>query len=279
MSAPPRAPPGPRPRAAPRTGAARLAAGGSSGAAAVRRRRAARRSSSTRWRRTPGDPDLEIDPALAVDRLDAMVGYLDAALRARARPPSCRRPRARAGRASRCPIALTFDDDLPSHVDHAAAGLRAPRRRRDGLPLRADTPFWWQLLQVAVDRRRDRAAACPHIAPELWSTPRPGARPAGDRPAREGDRGPPAGRARRGRRRRSTSRSDRAAAGARTPTARVDARRRRLGDRLPHAAPRPAHCSSTTTALRGRARATARERLRGRAAADPCLSARQGWDA
>lgn len=55
-------------------------------------------------------------------------------------------------RGERFPVAITFDDDLATHVHHALPALQ-----RAGLTatffLGAARPYWWDDLQVAVDRR------------------------------------------------------------------------------------------------------------------------------
>src|SRR5687768_4803478 len=69
-----------------------------------------------------GDPDREIDPPVATAALDAAVGYLArryALVRASDLPAAAVARKA----GERVPVALTFDDDLPSHADHAAPVL------------------------------------------------------------------------------------------------------------------------------------------------------------
>jgi peptidoglycan/xylan/chitin deacetylase (PgdA/CDA1 family) len=64
------------------------------------------------------------------------------------------------------PVALTFDDDLPSHLDHAAPALA-----RHGAPATAflggvSAPPWWQALQAAVDARAFEPDGLPPLEPE-----------------------------------------------------------------------------------------------------------------
>jgi peptidoglycan/xylan/chitin deacetylase (PgdA/CDA1 family) len=100
----------------------------------------------------PGDRDFEIDPPLAVGFLDDVLGYLTR--RYELVPAGRLHGAARAREPGQpLPIALTFDDDLPTHRAYAA-----PVLARHGAPATAflcetDDPFWWQLLQVAVDER------------------------------------------------------------------------------------------------------------------------------
>ena len=69
---------------------------------------------------------------------------------------------------ARFPVAITFDDDLPSHVDLAApilatAGLTATFFV-SGASLRRPQRFWWERLQEAFDRRLDLTAIRPEAA-------------------------------------------------------------------------------------------------------------------
>jgi len=113
-----------------------------------------------------GDETLEIDPALAVDRLEAAVAYLSrhyALVRAAELPAAARARRP----GERVPVAVTFDDDLASHRDHAAPVLRRHGAVATAFVCGAREPFWWQLLQIAVDRRQITSEALPHVDPEL----------------------------------------------------------------------------------------------------------------
>ncbi|MDQ3851177.1 MAG: polysaccharide deacetylase family protein, partial [Actinomycetota bacterium] len=99
-----------------------------------------------------GDARLEIDPPLAAERLDAMVGYLAQRyrlVRAGDLPAAAhaRRP------GQRVPVAVTFDDDLPSHQELAAPILNRHGAVATVFLCGIQEPFWWQLLQVAVDTR------------------------------------------------------------------------------------------------------------------------------
>ena len=100
-----------------------------------------------------GDPELEVDPPLETARLEAVVGYLarryapvraaELVAAARAREPG-----------ERLPVAVTFDDDLPAHREHAAPVLERHGVVATAFLCDARAPFWWQLLQVVVDSRR-----------------------------------------------------------------------------------------------------------------------------
>ncbi len=99
-----------------------------------------------------GDPDVEIEPAVAASRLDAAVGYLVGHYRlvGASDLPSAASARTRGGRL---PIAVTFDDDLPCHREHAAPVFERHGAGATAFLCGVRSPFWWQLLQVAVDTR------------------------------------------------------------------------------------------------------------------------------
>jgi peptidoglycan/xylan/chitin deacetylase (PgdA/CDA1 family) len=71
-------------------------------------------------------------------------------------------------RGQRFPVAVTFDDDLSSHVRDAAPALQRARVTATffvgGTSLREPRPFWWEDLQHAVDSRLVTAGAVPHVA-------------------------------------------------------------------------------------------------------------------
>jgi peptidoglycan/xylan/chitin deacetylase (PgdA/CDA1 family) len=109
-----------------------------------------------------GDAQLELDPAVAVDRLDAVVGYLARRyeLVRAAELPSAVAERTRDGPF---PIAVTFDDDLASHRYQALPVLRHHGVVATVFLCGRRTPFWWQLLQLAVDSRALAPADVPHV--------------------------------------------------------------------------------------------------------------------
>jgi peptidoglycan/xylan/chitin deacetylase (PgdA/CDA1 family) len=110
-----------------------------------------------------GDFELEIEPAVARDRLDAAIGYLKdryALVRAAELPSAARTRNA----GERVPIALTFDDDLTSHREHAAPVLARHGTIATAFLCGARSPFWWQLLQIAVDTRAIAPDELPHVA-------------------------------------------------------------------------------------------------------------------
>lgn len=111
-----------------------------------------------------GDPGTQIDPPLAAGRFDELCAYLakryrlvragDLPAAARARRPG-----------EPLPVAITFDDDLPSHHEHAAPILRRHGAVATAFLCGARRAFWWQLLQAAVDGRTIAAEALEPAVP------------------------------------------------------------------------------------------------------------------
>jgi peptidoglycan/xylan/chitin deacetylase (PgdA/CDA1 family) len=101
-----------------------------------------------------GDPARELLPAIALDDFRAQLRVLRRHYRAvpASELPEAARTRRR---GQRLPVAITFDDDDPGHLRHAAPALAAA-----GLPatfflcgasLDAPRAFWWERLQALVD--------------------------------------------------------------------------------------------------------------------------------
>jgi peptidoglycan/xylan/chitin deacetylase (PgdA/CDA1 family) len=103
-----------------------------------------------------GDPTRELVPALSSSLFEAQLMRLRS--RYRVVPPSALLDEVRRRRfGARIPVAVTFDDDLASHVEVAL-----PVLRRLGIPaafflcgasLERPHSFWWEDLQRTVDRR------------------------------------------------------------------------------------------------------------------------------
>jgi peptidoglycan/xylan/chitin deacetylase (PgdA/CDA1 family) len=101
-----------------------------------------------------GDPKRELVPAVAVHRFDAQAAFLTRWYRIV--PASELQAAASARRRfQRYPVAITFDDDTPSHLTagrmlrgHGAPGTFF----LTGASLESPSPFWWELLQAAFDR-------------------------------------------------------------------------------------------------------------------------------
>lgn len=102
---------------------------------------------------TGGDPERELDPAIALALLERQLAYLAPRYRivSPARLPAAVRMRRR---GEPFPLAITFDDDLASHLY-----LAAPALRRAGVPaafflngasLESPRSFWWERLERAA---------------------------------------------------------------------------------------------------------------------------------
>ncbi len=103
-----------------------------------------------------GDPVRELNAAIAADAFASHLRHLRRRYRVVPASQIVSAVSARR-RWQRLPVAITFDDDLPSHLSHAAPALK-----REGLPatiflsgagLTGSFSFWWQLLQRAWDER------------------------------------------------------------------------------------------------------------------------------
>ena len=99
----------------------------------------------------PGDPQRELVPALAVDVLRAQFAHLRSQYDVVPLHDLPARVAGR-GRGDRIPVALTFDDDLASHVDYAAPLLAEHAFPATFFLTGVDAAFWWQDLQAAADR-------------------------------------------------------------------------------------------------------------------------------
>lgn len=114
----------------------------------------------------PGDLGRELVPALGASLFSAQVRHLS--LRYRLVPSSELLQAARTRRrGERFPVAITFDDDLSSHVQSAvhlldSAGVTATFFL-GGASLYAPQRFWWERLQLAVDRGLDLSSALPEL--------------------------------------------------------------------------------------------------------------------
>lgn len=113
-----------------------------------------------------GDAEVEIEPAVATRGLDAAIGYLERryALVRAAELPSAARARMP---GEPVPIGVTFDDDLASHLEHAAPVLDRHGAIATAFLCGARSPFWWQLLQIAVEDRAISATGLPAVPAEL----------------------------------------------------------------------------------------------------------------
>lgn len=127
-----------------------------------------------------GDARHELMPALGLRLFEAQLGHLRENYRVV--PPSALLDAARERQpGDRFPVAITFDDDLPSHLE-----IAAPALARVGLPaafflcgacVDGSHGFWWEDLQALVDRWQalpSRLRSLPEVdlAPALQKAPR-----------------------------------------------------------------------------------------------------------
>ena len=114
-----------------------------------------------------GNPHFDILPAVSSEVFDRQLRHLRRHYRVVPAAELLEAVRIRR-RGGRFPVAITFDDDLASHLREAVPALQ-----REGLPatfflggvsLREPHPLWWEDLQRAVDERRVQANALPHVA-------------------------------------------------------------------------------------------------------------------
>jgi peptidoglycan/xylan/chitin deacetylase (PgdA/CDA1 family) len=106
----------------------------------------------------PGELERELVPALGSSLFAAQLRHLSSEYRLVAASELPRAVHERR-RGERLPVAITFDDDLRSHVEVAAPLLRGAGAPATffltGASLRAPHQFWWERLQTAVDRGLD----------------------------------------------------------------------------------------------------------------------------
>lgn len=120
------------------------------------------------------DADRYLVPAFESALFERQVRYLDSVYRIV--PASELLPRvAKRRRGERIPVAITFDDDLPSHLEVAA-----PILRRLGVPatffltgayMEGPHAFWWELLQPAFDRGMLNDGELERVWPESVPVP------------------------------------------------------------------------------------------------------------
>jgi peptidoglycan/xylan/chitin deacetylase (PgdA/CDA1 family) len=113
-----------------------------------------------------GDPRREILPAISSEAFEAQLRGLRRRYRVVAASGVVEAARRR-GRGQRFPVAITFDDDLRCHIDHALPALRRSGLTATffltGTSLAAPHAFWWEDLQRAVDEGLVAADAVPHV--------------------------------------------------------------------------------------------------------------------
>jgi peptidoglycan/xylan/chitin deacetylase (PgdA/CDA1 family) len=108
-----------------------------------------------------GDPRRELVPALGTELFAAQVRHLASGYRLVVASELLAATRERR-RGERFPVAITFDDDLSSHVDAAAPILSSAGATATffvcGASLHGPHRFWWERLQAALDGGLDLSA-------------------------------------------------------------------------------------------------------------------------
>lgn len=109
----------------------------------------------------PGDPRREFVPAMGTSLFAAQVRHLCShycVVAASELPGATRKRR----RGEPFPVAITFDDDLPTHAEVVVPILASASATAtfflSGASLHAPYRFWWERLQAAVDQRLDLAS-------------------------------------------------------------------------------------------------------------------------
>jgi peptidoglycan/xylan/chitin deacetylase (PgdA/CDA1 family) len=108
-----------------------------------------------------GDPEVELVPSHGVELLEAQIRYVARTYRV-VPAADLQQAVAERRRGERFPVAITFDDDLASHVELALPILRrlgvTATFCLTGATLDGPSSFWWQQLQQAVDASPGRLA-------------------------------------------------------------------------------------------------------------------------
>ena len=117
-----------------------------------------------RLEREAGDPARELVPAVSEDAFHRQLRWLHRLFRIVPAADILEEAASRR-RGHRLPVAITFDDEWPTHVELALPALRAVGGCATffltGAHLEARTPFWWESLQHAVDERMPLESVVP----------------------------------------------------------------------------------------------------------------------
>ncbi len=120
---------------------------------------------------TQGDPAHDVLPALGADLFRAQLEHVRDNYEVVALRDLLARAGAR-GSGDRLPLAITFDDDLARHVTVAAPLLDefgfTATFFLTGATMAGPSPFWWQDLQVLVDRGPDAWAKLRREIATVW---------------------------------------------------------------------------------------------------------------
>lgn len=111
-------------------------------------------------------PDVEIDPGVSPEIFAGQLEHL--CRHYRVVPASVILDAIRSRRrGDRFPVAITFDDDIASHVLEACPALRGAGVHATfflcGASLRAPHAFWWEDLQRVIDDRLAQRDELPHV--------------------------------------------------------------------------------------------------------------------
>jgi peptidoglycan/xylan/chitin deacetylase (PgdA/CDA1 family) len=113
-----------------------------------------------------GDPRREILAAVSGDVFERQVRHFRRHYRVVPAAELLEAVRSR-HRWQRFPVAITFDDDLASHVRAALPALQQARVSATfflgGTSLDGPRPFWWEDLQRAIDDRLIEPGSLPHV--------------------------------------------------------------------------------------------------------------------
>jgi peptidoglycan/xylan/chitin deacetylase (PgdA/CDA1 family) len=120
---------------------------------------------------TSGDPKREILPPISRNAFGVQLRHLCSAYSV-VSAADILEATVRRKRSQRVPVAITFDDDLESHVHEAREALEDAGATATffltGTSLAQPHAFWWEDLQRAIDERLVADGALPHIpAPTL----------------------------------------------------------------------------------------------------------------
>ena len=113
-----------------------------------------------------GMKETEVDPATSLATLERCVAHLARNYRLVTAADLVAATRERVP-GQPLPIAVTFDDDLPSHADHALGVFARHGARATAFLCRPSEAFWWWDLQDAVDAGSLSADGLPHVEPAL----------------------------------------------------------------------------------------------------------------
>jgi peptidoglycan/xylan/chitin deacetylase (PgdA/CDA1 family) len=115
----------------------------------------------------PGDPVHELVPAHGRDLIEQYLAFVVSRFRV-VRGSELRSAALQRQRGERIPLAITFDDDLPTHVQQALPVLRSQGATATFFLSGASRPdpsaSWWHFLQLAVDQGVDIDDLLPHTA-------------------------------------------------------------------------------------------------------------------